>query len=196
MLNASVHKHTKEVKITDQTDAPMPNQTTQVKSPAQSDLPTFFTSPDSLPNSFGSTSSVNALQSKFDHENKYLFSDKEVGNVQEPSSNQKSPRLKGKVQVLSKITQNSSPNAQCSPQPTEWLSRLPLIDISDQANQAKVDATPSTLFSHSYPRNSSSRRPFPECWTIKIPSYRTAYRHHSIEWLIHLDAVHRITRQG
>lgn len=46
-------------------------------------------------------------------------------------------------------------------------------------------------------RHYSSQRPFQERWTkkIKIPSYRTAHRFNSLEWLIHLDAVHRITRQ-
>ena len=31
--------------------------------------------------------------------------------------------------------------------------------------------------------------------TLEPPSYRTSYRHHSLEWLTYLDYVHRKTRQ-
>lgn len=115
----------------------------------------------------------------------------------------------GKSSVLEAHQQNS----------IEWLGRLPLIETSNQANQTSFCNTKSRSSSvfknhdteyykscptntklltsprHIYIRNSSGRRPFLKRQSIKQPSYRTSHRHHSLEWLIHLDVVYRMMRQ-
>ena len=138
------------------------------------------------------------LQNNPDHKlNEQSHYDKEARNALDLSVQFPKQTLSFNTSVelaISQTTQDSSQNVQFSPQSTEWFSSLPLIDIPNQANQIKV--TPSTLSRHNYPRKSFNHRPFPKRWRIiKIPSYRTAHRHHSLEWLIHLDAVYRVTRQ-